>query len=606
MLQQIGLSGLRPIIIEEENQEGYDMRTKKTFRRVMAMLMMTSLLLAACTGGSTGTGQTGTGETGSSGTGSSKDLVTLRVLIMETGSKWNSQQNNEVAQAIAEKIGVKIEYVEADENKFNVLLAGGDLPDLVRTDVNKYQKQLIEGDLIVPMDELLAKSGKDITANIPTVVDYSKKNWSNGTGKLYFLPPQVQSKPGTSIAPITIGPTIRWDWYKEIGTPEIATMDDLLDVVGKIVEKHPTTEDGKKVYGVSMWQDWGLWPYTIPPIIFTESVSATSDLTASKVGGSDFISNLTDESSNFWTAIDFYNKAQRRGLLDPDSLTMKNNDYMAKATAGQIVVGPATWAMGDFNAQHASEGKGYLVVPAGKLVWTGAVNPLGWQDKAYSISKTSKNPEKAMEFLNYIYSYEGARTMYNGVEGKHWKMVDGKPALTDETLALKAAGGAPYEATGLSLDRNIIGLGGDMLNPNDKMPVDLFTSEESLSKAATPLEKDFAQHYGASYSGEVFKKLIDEGKLNTFTTWMNGMTDEEIVKRNTVPGVTLDDKLKKQEAELKELAAREAAKVILSKDEQSFEANKQAALAAFKKAGADEFTAWYNGEVQRLRKAHGL
>jgi multiple sugar transport system substrate-binding protein len=87
---------------------------------------------------------------------------------------------------------------------------------------------------------------------------------------------------------------------------------------------------------------------------------------------------------------------------------------------------------------------------------------------------------------------------------------------------------------------------------------------------------------------------------------MNGMTDEEIVKRNTVPGVTLDDKLKKQEAELKELAAREAAKVILSKDEQSFEANKQAALAAFKKAGADEFTAWYNGEVQRLRKAHGL
>lgn len=103
------------------------MRTKKTFRRVMAMLMMTSLLLAACTGGSTGTYQTGTGETGSSGTGSSKDLVTLRVLIMETGSKWNSQQNNEVAQAIAEKIGVKIEYVEADENKFNVLLAGGDL-----------------------------------------------------------------------------------------------------------------------------------------------------------------------------------------------------------------------------------------------------------------------------------------------------------------------------------------------------------------------------------------------------------------------------------------------------------------------------------------------
>lgn len=591
------------------------MRQRRTLQLLLASLMTASLALSACSNGNNTGGNAASsppaGETNSAGaeatdSGSAKEQVTLRVLIMETGSKWNTHQDSVVAKAIADKLGVKIEYVEADENKFNVLLAGGDLPDIVRTDVNKFQKQLIEGELIVPLDDLLAEHGKDISANVGTVVEYSKKNWSNGTGNLYFLPPQVQSKPGTSIAPITIGPTIRWDWYKEIGAPAINTMDDLLDVVEQIVQKHPQTEDGKKVYGVSMWQDWGLWPYLIPPIIFNKLSGSTSDLTASLVGGSEFISTLTDESSNFWTAMDFYNKANRRGLLDPDSLTMKNNDYMAKATAGQIVVGPATWAMGDFNAQHAADGKGYIVVPAGKLAWTGAVNPLGWQDKAYSISKSSKNPEKAMEFLNYIFSYEGARTMYNGVEGTHWSMADGKPVLSDETLALKAAGGAPYEATGLSLDRNIIGLGGDMINPNDKMPVDLFTSEEALAKAATPLEKDFAQHFGASYSGEVFKKLIDEGKLDTFTTWMNGMSDEEIIKRNTVPGVTLTDALKKQEAELKELAAREAAKIILSKDDKTFEANKQAALKAFQKGGADEFTAWYNGEVKKLRTEHGL
>lgn len=591
------------------------MRQKRTLQLLLASLMTASLALSACSNGNNTGGNAassppagGTNSAGAEATdsGSAKEQVTLRVLIMETGSKWNTHQDSVVAKAIADKLGVKIEYVEADENKFNVLLAGGDLPDIVRTDVNKFQKQLIEGELIVPLDDMLAEHGKDISANVGTVVEYSKKNWSNGTGKLYFLPPQVQSKPGTSIAPITIGPTIRWDWYKEIGAPAINTMDDLLDVVEQIVQKHPQTEDGKKVYGVSMWQDWGLWPYLIPPIIFNKLSGSTSDLTAAPVGGSEFISTLTDESSNFWTAMDFYNKANRRGLLDPDSLTMKNNDYMAKATAGQIVVGPATWAMGDFNAQHATDGKGYIVVPAGKLAWTGAVNPLGWQDKAYSISKSSKNPDKAMEFLNYIFSYEGARTMYNGVEGTHWSMVDGKPVLSDETLALKAAGGAPYEATGLSLDRNIIGLGGDMINPNDQMPVDLFTSEEALAKAATPLEKDFAQHFGASYSGEVFKKLIDEGKLDTFTTWMNGMSDEEIIKRNTVPGVTLTDALKKQEAELKELAAREAAKIILSKDDKTFEANKQAALKAFQKGGADEFTAWYNGEVKKLRTEHGL
>ncbi|WJH29042.1 hypothetical protein N6H13_29830 [Paenibacillus sp. CC-CFT742] len=38
------------------------MRTKKSFRRVMALFIMTSMLLAACTGGGSGTGQTDTGE----------------------------------------------------------------------------------------------------------------------------------------------------------------------------------------------------------------------------------------------------------------------------------------------------------------------------------------------------------------------------------------------------------------------------------------------------------------------------------------------------------------------------------------------------------------
>ncbi|HZG84096.1 extracellular solute-binding protein [Paenibacillus sp.] len=588
---------------------------KKAAKTLAVPMMAAALMLSACTNNGAGSNEGGTnpepsaanqGGEQSASEGTKEELVTLRVLVMETGTKWNKYPDSAVAKDIAEKIGVKIEYVEADENKFNVLLAGGDLPDIVRADVNKFEKQLIEGDLIIPMDDMLAEHGKDITANIGTVVEYSKKNWSNDTGKLYFLPPQVQPKPGTAISPITIGPTIRWDWYKEIGAPEINTMDDLLNAVEQIVKNHPKTEDGKPVYGVSMWQDWGLWPYLIPPITFTELTGVTSDLTATTVGGSKFISTLTDESSNFWTAMEFYNKAHRRGLLDPDSLTMKNNDYMAKATAGQIVVGPATWAMGDFNAQHPEGDQGYIVVPAGKLAWTGGVNPLGWQDKTYAISKSSKHPEKAMQFLNYIYSYEGARTMYNGVEGTHWTMVDGKPTLTEETLALKAKGGTDFEASALSLDRNLIGLGNAVINANDNQPVDLFTSEEALAKAATPLEKDFAAHYGAEYSGQVFKKLIEEGKLNTWTTWMNGMSDDEILKRNTVPGVTLTEEQKKTEAALKELAARQAAKIILSKDEAEFEKNKQEAIEAFKKGGAEEFTKFYNEEVAKLRAAHGL
>lgn len=587
----------------------------KSFKLAVVMTMIATLLLTACSGNNSNNGNAGsespatggnTAQATSSGGDEPQELVTLKVLVMETGTKWNNYADSAVAKAIAEKVGVKIEYVEADENKFNVLLAGGDLPDIIRVDGNKYQQQLIEGNLIVPMDDMLAENGKDITANIATVVDYSKKNWSNGTGKLYFLPPQVQPKPGTSVAPITIGPTIRWDWYKEIGAPEIKTMDDMLNVAEQIVKNHPTTEDGKKVYGFSMWQDWGLWAYQIPPISFTALSGSGSELTQAKVGTSQFIGTLTDENSNYWTALKFYNQANRRGLLDPDALTMKNNDYMAKATAGQIVIGPATWAMGDFNSQHTNDGKGYIVVPAGQLAWYGQVSPLGWGDKTYAITKSSEHPEKAMQFLNYIYSYEGARTMYSGVEGEHWNMADGKPVLTGETLALKATGGTEFEKTGLSLDRNIIGLGGDVLNPEDGQPISLFNTDEALVSAATALEKDFAAHYGARYSGEVFKKLVDESKLINWTSWMDGMSDEEILKRNTVPGVTIPEDLKKKEGLLIEMAAREAAKLVLSKDDAAFAKNKEAAIKAFRDGGADEIATFFNDEVKRLRAEHGL
>lgn len=91
-------------------------------RPAMAVLIILSMLLAACTS------NTKTSNTPDSpekvGTDSNEEVVTLRLLIIETGSKWNTYPDSAIAEEIAKKVGVKIEYVEADDSKFNVLLAG--------------------------------------------------------------------------------------------------------------------------------------------------------------------------------------------------------------------------------------------------------------------------------------------------------------------------------------------------------------------------------------------------------------------------------------------------------------------------------------------------
>lgn len=572
-------------------------------RTLTSVLLTFMITLTACSGSTTT--QEGTGS--QAGTKDANGIVTLRVLVNETGTNWNTYPDSEIAKELADKIGVKIEYVEADANKMNVLLAGGDLPDIVRADPNQYGKQLIDGNLIIPMDDMMDKYGKDIEQTIPTVVDYSRANWSEGQNKLYFLPPQIQADPSPVYPNVTIGPTMRWDYYKEVGTPAINSTDDLLNVLQQISAKHPTTDEGKKIYGVSMWQDWGLWPYIIPFTWITQqTASGGSDLMAKPLGENRLLNVLTDDTSNYWVAMDFYNKAYRMGLLDPDALTMKNNDYMAKATAGQFILGPATWAMGDFNAKYAKDNKGYMVLPIGKQAWSGGVRPVGWSDKSYAISKSSKYPEKAMEFLNYIHSYEGARTLYSGIKGKDWTVENGKPQLNKDTIAAKVNGGDAWERTGIALDQNLIGLGGSVIDPSNDTPVNLFSTEEAMAASSTTLEKDFSKHYGATYPGEVFSKLVQEGKLNDENTPLKSLSQDEIVKQNTVVLPVLTDDLLKLETQLKELAARTAATMILSKTEEDFAANKQKAIDSFKQAGADKLTEYITTEYAKALQNAGV
>lgn len=569
----------------------------------LPLLVAAALLLSSCTGSGLPAAQTPQpAERANPPHGTEEEVVTLKVMIIEQNVKWNEFPGHAVAEEIERKLGVRIEFVTVDEDGFNMRLVSGDLPDIVRSEPSKYGKQLIEGGLIIPMDSMLEPYGQDIAANIPSVVEYSRSKWSAGRGQLFFLPPQVQPEASPEYPPLTIGPTIRWDYYKEIGAPEFHTPDELLDVLELIVKKFPETPEGLPTFGVSMWQDWGLWPYVVPFAWYTMQAGGNSELMVRTLGEPQYENILTEEDSAYWVAMDFYSKAQRRGLLDPDALTMKQKDYMAKASAGQLAIGPAIWAMGDFNSKHAKEGKGYIVLPAGKRAWSGGATPYGWSGKSYAITRGSKHPEKAMQLLNYLYSYEGVRTLYNGIEGVHWEFRDGVPKIKDETFQLKHEGGTDWDAAGIAMDLNMIGLGGSVLDPATGTPLDLFQTPEALVKGASELEKDFSRHYGGLHPGDVLRKFIEEGKLvDSNTVWGSGPADQtadegEAKPENNAGGTDeIPASMLKIEAQLKELASGYAIKLIYAKDDKEFHRLKQEALRRFKEAGADEFTSFYTG-----------
>ena len=494
-------------------------RKKQQF---IALLSAAGLLLtmAACgasgkepvqTGGETEGKETQaaqTAETDMEKDASGGQEVTLDILAKNVGEFFNQYADNHVQDKMAEDIGVRIHMVNADNDKFNVLLAGGDLPDLVRTGPDNFE-QLVAGKNVLPLDDYLEEYGKDILANAPDTVAFSRKYWSNGENKLYFLP--VQVGPDTAEIEHAIGPVVRWDYYKELGYPETNNIDEYLQMLKEMQDAHPTTEDGKKVYAISMFADWGNW-YLVQPMSAFMGYNSISGSTLGQyhVDTNEFALSL-DEGGLYWDSIDYYYKANQLGILDPDTLTQKYEDLQAKITAGQVLTAPATWGAGSFNKDHAGTTQGFMALPMkwGNQ-WYGMDYKVGWIDKSIGISSTCKYLEAAVAFLNYCYSYDGARTLYSGVEGVDWDLVDGKPVMKQETLDLQKAGGEAWQESGIGFDVNFMGLGQNVIDPEDGKPVNLFRDETMYPSMLNELQKEYCDHYKVSYPSEIFEQYREK------------------------------------------------------------------------------------------------
>ena len=557
--------------------------------------------LAAC-GGTSGqnatTSQGDSSTSASSTTTANAEPVTINCVVNAPASE-ELNTDNAVIREIEKQTGVKFKVTSVDDNKYNVILASGDLPDMIRAK-DSLMRQLIVGGNVIPMDDLIPTHGQNLQKIIPKVLEFSRKFWSNGTNKIYFIAPQVQLERDSSVGQsMSQGFIARWDWYKELGYPEVKSIDDMINILAQMVKNHPKTTDGKPVYGLGGWSDWGIWSYMHPVDFFTGYCNSSSDLMELNIVSGELVNIITDENAPYWQSINYYYKAQKLGLLDPDFFTMKNEDFATKVQNGQYASLPANWWSLANSNENSTEG--FMSIPVtGGAYWLGG-NPSdhGWSDSCYGITKNCKNPEKAMDLINYLWSYEGSRLMYSGVKGEHWDMADNKPQLKDSTVNLNKNTESPeWKSTGIQLlGENFTGLSGSVINPDDGKPLNLFETSDMYIKRNTALDKDYSQHYSVEYPGQIFEKLIKDGTIKD----MRNLGETGTMDPN------LPDDVKRAEANLKNLAITSAARLILAKSDSEFEKIKQDTLKKFKAADVQKVTDWYvtadkkaRAEVQKL------
>lgn len=502
-------------------------------------------------------------------------------------AKWPT----EIFNYIRTHMNVDLKFVNTGDAQQNqVMLAGGELPDILKVDKLNLSQALQAG-LIIPMDDYL-----DLAPNLKKLSPLREavmRKYNSPDGKWYFWTPQVG--PATKDPYQWNGYTTRWDYYKEMGTPEITGMDSYIDYIKSTVEKHPTTEAGKKVWGYGLWND--LWAYYIPGAAYNGGYTNITEQYHINYVDSRVVNGFIDETGPIWPSIEFCFKLNQLGLFDPDSFTMTGDDYQAKVADEQYVSIACQWYDSLYAIKRQADPNtlaGYVVLPVkGNALWSSSVEYVGW-NFYYGITTACQNPEAAMKIFDFVNSEEGARIMLTGDQGRIWDYdAEGKPSVLQTAIDNKAnMTTEEWQLWGSTPWNGIPGIsGGTTLS--DGGLASLWYSRDILIKNLRPLDKDFAAFYGVELPFDVSDKMVAAGEATDQSVYMRGLvgllgtppTEIQRIDNNTT-----------------EIFKRTLPDLVMAADKAAFDEIKAKLIQELKDAGIEESCTWWFAQADEGRK----
>ena len=218
----------------------------------------------------------------------------------------------------------------------------------------------------------------------------------------------------------------------------------------------------------------------------------------------------------------------------------------------------------------------------------GSLTPAGWQGTdARAISASCKNPDRAMQLLNYFDSDEGGRLISCGVKGVDWDVVDGVPQLIGDML--KYAQGDPAyvdynKKIGAATFNQEFMTGWQWLCA-DGSQVDLRYSkhfmETNTPAAQTSMAKDFDPSF--TYPGQAYDKWVKEGTLKTDTS----LADLTALTLAYTLKPQLSEDMQQIDATVGAYFAEHYAELVTAKDDDAFAAARDSMIAQIKNLGED-------------------
>ena len=349
-----------------------------------------------------------------------------------------------VSRKIKEDMNIEVEFIPGNNENLNTMMAGGDLPDIITFDKNINHANDADK-FAIPLNLLAEKYDPyflESAAKKETLAWYTHED-----GNIYGYPSFSTTKQDYEEGNV-VGDQVfivRKDIYEAIGSPDMSTPEGFLQALRDAQEKFPETDDGA------------------PIVPFAGTALDIANGGDGAFGGilQDFLNipvtvdgkwNDRDVNEDYINWIDTFRQAYSEGLMSPDQFSDNDNTMKEKMALGTYFayLHTNTKGLNEFmsnnNARNAEQT--YIAVDGPKNAkgedptFTGG-NIGGWT--ATYITRSTKEPQKAMELLTYLASEYGTMVAVFGVEGETYNLVDGQVEYTKETEDLRNSDIATFD-----------------------------------------------------------------------------------------------------------------------------------------------------------------
>lgn len=443
----------------------------------------------------------------------SKEIVEITALSYDRGSIPSSEGSLEenwftkwVNDTASKNYGVKVKYVTVPnaqrEQKLATLLASGDAPDVSFTYDNNVISNYTSNGGLTDLTSLLDKYAPNLKKNIDqTYLDQVKIN-----NQLTCIPLMTNQ---------TVDATwIRKDWLDKLNLKAPTNIDEFYNVLKQFKQNDPGSLGDK------------MMPFALPADSIHSFVSVDTSILSAFVKSAPTGEQLVTPYY-FWPetkdAVKYLNKLYNEQLMGQFIIDKDGSQIKKKILTGELgaTVNFAHYmyhpAYGNIEEtmQKDFPNASYTAAYPWKSVdskdnyyqfFKGGIS----NSMRFFIPKSSKKPEAAMKFMDFMSTDEYIKTLYYGFENTNYKMVNGVPQYVDDASKTHCSWVQPAYQSTLSQnakdDKNYLAYGTSVFNAKF---ADQYTKEsidgQKAYQYATPFISD-AKPSSDKYRADLDKK----------------------------------------------------------------------------------------------------